>query len=103
MVSVPLVLPVTSFTTELSFASRTVTSLDLALGFGVKLTTIELGETSDTDGAPGVANVSVTVMTGDFARLVSAPVDVDFSVAAQVCAPTLCVATAPGPLAPRAP
>src|SRR5580700_1228633 len=98
MVSVPVVFPSTAFTNEPSLANRTVTVLDLALGLGVKLTTNELGDTSATEGAAGVAKVSVTVMTGDLARFVSVPPDVDFSVAVQVAGPTLVVAVAPGPL-----
>ena len=70
---------------------------------GVKLTTIELGETSETDGAAGVAKVWVTVITGDLASVVSVPPEVDFSVAVQVAAPTVEVAVAPGPLADLAP
>jgi hypothetical protein len=76
-----------------------VTVLVLALTLGVKLTTIELGETRETDGAAGVAKFSVTVMTGDLARVVSVPLEVDFSVAIHVAAPTPVVAVAPGPLA----
>jgi len=73
MVSVPEVLPSTAFTNEPSFASRMVTVLDWASTLGVKLTTIELGVTRETDGAAGVAKVWVTVMTGDLARVVSVP------------------------------
>jgi hypothetical protein len=76
-----------------------VTVLEVALALRVKLTTIELGETSETDGAAGVAKVSVTVMDGDLARSVSVPPEVDFSVAAHVAAPTPVDAVAPGPLA----
>src|ERR1700683_3094699 len=99
MVSEPVVSPSTAFTKDPSLANRTVTVLDLARGFGVKLTTIALGETSETEGAAGVASVWVTVMPGDLARSVSVPPDVDFSVAVQVAAPTPVVAVAPGPLA----
>ncbi len=99
----PVVLPVTTFTSEPSFANRMVTVLVLALTLGAKLTTIELGETRETDGATGVAKVWVTVMTGDLARVVSVPPEVDFSVAIHVAAPTLVVAVAPGPLAALAP
>src|SRR5579863_1532097 len=99
MVSVPEVLPSTAFTNEPSLANRMVTVLDVALATGVKLTTIALGETRETDGAEGVLKVCVTVMTGDFARLVSVPPEVDFSVAVHVAGPTVVVAVAPGPLA----
>src|ERR1039458_2859540 len=93
----------TAFTSEPAFANRMVTVLVVALPLGAKLTTIELGETRETDGAAGVAKVWVTVMTGDLARVVSVPPDVDFSVAIHVAAPTPVVAVAPGPLAPVAP
>ena len=43
----PVVLPMTAFTSEPSFANRMVTVLELALTLGVKLTTIELGETRE--------------------------------------------------------
>jgi hypothetical protein len=76
-----------------------VTVLDWASTLGVKLTTIELGVTRETDGAAGVAKVWVTVMTGDLARVVSVPPEVDFSVVIHVAAPTLVDAVAPGPLA----
>ncbi len=71
----------------------------MALTLGTNFTTIELGETRETDGAAGVARVSVTVMTGDLASVVSVPPEVDFSVAVHVAAPTAVVAVAPGPLA----
>jgi hypothetical protein len=48
-------------------------------------------------------SAALTVMLGEAPRLVSEPVDVDFSCACQVCAPGAEVTVAPGPPLPVSP
>jgi hypothetical protein len=67
---------------------RTYTVVPVALAF--------VKEPNDSEGADG-AVVSLTVMLGDAARLVSVPPADDFSCAVHVCAPAGTGAVAPGP------